>query len=210
MQHYALATESHIRLVCYIMDLRIRKNFSAVLLSKILGRPLNYVAQMEAFQRDCYPLSEIRKIVSVLEDEGRSFPTSKLKNDEMISICVKKTKCDGYATYSCRAYKWKRSKTFIIVDEPEKIRTTIFFDDIKDSDLTVGMDLLRVMIRDNFLDKPRLPIDVYAHMNKFLMLEVDPGYVLFLLEIYAGDFHPWKLKPLMISGCQNYVRDSRL
>lgn len=207
MQHYALATQSDIQIVCDILDLRIRKNFSAELLSKIIGRPLNYVAQVEAFQKQCYPLSEIRKIVTVLDGKDSSFWPRAQYSEEMISVCIKKTRSKGYFTYSCKTYKWKSRKTFVNVQEPGNIRTTIFFDDILDVDLTIGMDMLRVMIRDGFMDIPRLPIDVYAHMNQFLRLEVDPGFVLFLLEIYAGDFHRWKLKTLMIRGCQTYVRD---
>lgn len=210
MQHYALATESDIQLVCDIMELRIRKNFSAILLSKIIGRPLNYVAQVEAFQKQCYPSFEIRKIVSVLDGKDSSFWPRTKCSGEVISICIKKTRAKGYFTYSCKTYKWKSRIIFINIQEPENIRTTIFFDHISDVDLTIGMDMLRVMVRDGYMDRPRLPIDVYAHMNKFLRLEVDPGYVLFLLEIYAGDFLRWKLKTLMINGCQNYVRDHML
>lgn len=210
MQYFALATEAHIKIVCDVIELRIKNNFSAVLFSQIIGRPYNYVTQMEAFQQPCYPLPELRKIAKVFGAKGSPFWEMPKPTDEKISICMKKTKGDGFSTYSCKAFKWKSRRTFLDLKEPGDIRKDIFSNDVSDLDLTIGLDMFDVLVHDKYFYKPRLPIDVYARMEAFLKLEVDPGYVLFLLETYTADFHPRKLKTLMIGGSVHYVQDKRL
>ena len=73
------------------------------------------------------------------------------------------------------------------------------------AELVIVVDMLFVMVRDGYLDNPKLPMDVLLYMNSFLKFDVDPYCLNILLEDCCDDAHQFKLMKLKVHGYHYFV-----
>lgn len=207
MMHRAEVTETTLKTVHHVMCNRIRKGYSAELLSCLIGKPSDYIDNAEFFRERCYTPSVVSKLIRLLGIPDESWDRSRKEDAERIPVGMEKTMIGGYNTYVCTSYLATVAITRFLVQEPASLAVKLESYVISAYDLSIVVDAVYLMTRDGFLDQPMLAMDVLLYINDLLQVEVNPYCLMILLEEACDSVYDFKLIKVMRPGFFTYVKD---
>lgn len=195
MNYLAEITETQLQIIYKVMIKRIAKGYSAEQLSYLLGRQRNYVAKVEFFAHDCYHISELSKIAKALEeDDYTCFMPARIRDDR-IKIHMEKDLKDDTYTYTCATFSEEHKRRIRFVLE-EYVGLYVFMDysGTLDYEMMIVLDTVEVMIRDDYFDKERSPLDIFLSIKRFLKFSINPYCLQLVLDSYCETNYRRKLK----------------
>lgn len=195
MNYLAEITETQLQIIYKVMIKRIAKGYSAEQLSYLLGRQRNYVAKVEFFAHDCYHISELSKIAKALEeDDYTSFMPARIKDDR-IKIHMEKNLWDETYTYTCATFSEKdKRKVRFVLEEYVGLWSFMDYSGMLDYEMLIVLDMVEVMIRDNYFHKDRSPLDIFLWINKFLKFSINPYCLQLVLDSFCESCRKRSLK----------------
>ncbi|WP_442587761.1 hypothetical protein ACSBL2_17085 [Pedobacter sp. AW31-3R] len=207
MMHWAEVTEATLKTVHHVMCNRIRKGYSAELLSCLIGKPCDYIDNAEFFRERSYPPSVVNKLIKLLGIPEEAEGGNTQDGAEMVRVGMEKSMIGGYNTYVCTAYLATVAITRFLVQEPASLAVKLESYVIGAYDLSVVVDAVYLMTRDGLFDQPMLAMDVLLYINDLLQMEVNPYGLMILLEEACDAVYDFKLIKVMRPGFFTYVKD---
>lgn len=198
-------TETQQHIIYKVMIERIQKEFTAELLSFLIGKPDDYIAGFESYKSKGYPVSVLKKIARILGLKDHTSFLPEVVSNKKLKAYMKKYSSSSYSTYVSTAFSEDNEKTIQFMLESTGNNNVLEFQKTSYADLIVVVDMLYVMVRDGYLDEPKLPMEVLLYMNNFLKYEVDPYSLCILMQDCCDDAHQFKLMKLKLGGYQYFV-----
>ncbi len=198
--------ETQQQIIYRVMIERIEKEMTAELLSFLIGKPSDYIARFECYKSKGYPVAVLKKIALTLGVEDHMVFIPAVITNKTLKGYMRKYSSESFSTYVSTVFSEDNEKTVqFMMESTENKCSMLEFQKASYAELIILVDMLYVMVRDGYLDNPKLPMHILLYMNNFLKFDVDPYCLNFLLEDCCDDTHQFKLKKLEVHGYHFFV-----
>ena len=173
MEYMTKIKEIHLETVYRVMMKRIAKGYSAEQLSFLIGQPDEYVAGVEMFQAPDYPIAMLKRIARALEERSFMDFFPPVDDGETVMVQMESMNYGFKIVYACGVITPDGNKELrFILEEKFDIEA-----DIDEIGLLAVRFAISLLIRHGYFCKPRLPLEVFLTINKFLKKTVNPDHI---------------------------------
>lgn len=208
MNYRAEVTETTLNTVHEVLCSRIRKGYSAELVSCLIGKPNHYLDNAEFFRDGGYPPTVRTKLVKLLDLQPAESSAEKgRRSRKRIPVGMEKVMIGGYNTYVCTSYLDRDSTTRFLVQEPLGLDISLDAYVMSAYDLSIVIDAVYLMTQEGLLDQPMLAMEILFYINELLDMEINPYCLIILLEDACESVYDFKLMKVSRTGFFTYVLD---
>lgn len=172
-----LIFRNQLGIIYQVMMQRITKQMSAEELSFLIGRPSDYVAEVEMLKIEPYNTDDIKYIALALKDKEIRFPAPASEINNKMKITMRRAVLNGSLMHSC-GINLQDGTILNYFSLHESMRTAAALED-NEHGYYVGLisDTLSVLLAAGYFYEYRLPVKIYRSINRFLKLKMNLAHV---------------------------------
>lgn len=154
---------------------RLAKNLTAEKLSFLMGRPTDYVTNIERLTADTYTMDDIRCIAVALQEEDFNSFFPDTEDQSLVNVEVETEVAGDKCNYTCSIITAGKKTPYITFQEELPEAVQIIENNVYDA--RIASDAVAVLIRSGYFHKSRLPAKIYHALNRFLKITLSPTYL---------------------------------
>ena len=186
-------TKTQLETLRRVMVKRIAKDLTAEKLSFLMGRPQNYVTNIESLITDPYNMDDLKSIAIALDEKNYKGFFAKIADQTLVNVMVEAESSGNQCvhTYSIITEEYKKQLYFTLQEDlPSAVRSS----ENNEYDSMIATDAVKLLIRVGYFFKSRLPVNVYQSVNRFLKVTISPTYVQNALNSFCDGENEGALK----------------
>jgi len=155
---------------------RLAKDLTAEKLSFLIGRPADYVTNIEMLVSDTYTMDDIRCIAVALQEKNFKTFFAPVADQNLVNVEMETEVVGNKSRYTCSIITAGGKKLPYITFQ-EELPAGIKLIENNEYDTRIANDAIEMLIRVGYFYKSRLPVTIYHALNRFLKITLSPTYL---------------------------------
>lgn len=188
MKPHLFVPTATIDILYVIMKKRIEKGFKAEDLSFLIGRQHQYIDSIECFDIPSYTEQDIRSIAAALQDPSIERLPAIFLQQELLDITIERHLFDSRYFHVCTTYA-STGQEYIrfMLTEDQQLKQKFVVDRLENYQHQLVKQRISAMHEEGYFSIPRLPYQIYQHINKQLGLIICPQLLKKVLDDFCLD-----------------------
>jgi len=154
---------------------RLAKKLTAEKLSFLMGRPADYVTNIERLEADTYTMDDIRAVAAALQEKNFKTFFPDVVDDNLVNVEIETEIIGDKFKYTCSVFAGHTKVPYLTFQEelPEAVKII----ENNEFDTRIANEAVEILIRAGYFHKSRLPAKIYHALNRFLKVTLSPTYL---------------------------------
>ena len=155
---------------------RLAKKLTAEKLSFLIGRPADYVRNIEMLVAGTYTMDDLRCVAAALQEKNFKTFFPDVADHSLVNVQLE-TEVIGDKCKSTCSIITGDGKTLPYITFQEEIPEAVRIIENNEYDTRIANDAVEMLIRAGYFYKSRLPVTIYHALNRFLKITLSPTYL---------------------------------
>lgn len=176
-------TSSALETLYRVMLKRISKRLSAEKLSFLIGRPADYVSNIEMLHTRPYSIPELKCVAAALEENDYRVFFTDVDHSTIVNAMMELEISGKKLMHTCSIINGEQEKTGMFQLQEDAAAEVHLIDNYTNNlilakeDIKIARDAVKLLISADYFFEPRLPVHIYQSINNFLKTALSPAYI---------------------------------
>ena len=181
-------TDCNLEILNKVMMRRITKGYTSFELSFLIGRPLDYIRDVESLKSPIYSRTDLSVIAAALGDEDHYSYLPSVDNESLLQASIQKTMRDNKFYYTCTTYNSSQTPSIrFMIYEDARINLQAEPAAARTRHINLIKDAVLYIASGGFFDTPKLPLDILHKVNSVLSTDINVSTLDKLIQWFSGD-----------------------
>jgi transcriptional regulator with XRE-family HTH domain len=180
-------TRTDLGIISRVSMKRFAQGISAEQLSFLIGKPTDYIDQIELLQADVYSAEDLNCIAAALhEKDGECFYSAK-EDDSLLEVAMSKELVTDKLVYSCNIINPDQQKLlyYSLQDEAAELQHQNETHYVLEK--TLITNAISILILTGYFYEGRLAVEIYQSLNSFLEKKINPDLLREVVHSFITD-----------------------
>ena len=181
-------TDYNLEILNKVLMRRITKGYTSFELSFLIGRPLDYIRDVESLKSPIYSRTDLSVIAAALGDEDHYSYLPAVDNESLLQASIQKTMRDNKFYYTCTTSNGSQTPSIrFMIYEDARINLQAEPAAVRTRHINLIKDAVLYIASGGFFDTPKLPLDILHKVNSVLSTDINVSTLDKLIQWFSGD-----------------------